>query len=395
MGWAGPTVTQFLGDMGAEVLKVESIQRYDWWRIMTMELEPGAWERRGAWNALNRNKLGITLDLSRPDGVRLCKQLVAVADVVVENYRAGVVDRFGLGYEALRAVNPSVVMLSMPAFGMTGPWRDYLGFGLNVEQISGLPTLTGYEDGGPMMHQFAPADPAAGFFGTVALMIALRQRRRTGRGQAIDLSQTEALTRFLGEHLVNFSMNRREPRRRGNRHSFAVPHGVYPCKGEDSWISIAVYSDAQWQALCKSMGHPGLTDDSRFTDSLGRFEHEDELDRIIGEWTSEWEHRELMTLLQQAGVPAGAAYSGPELLDDPQLLARDFWQSTTREYVGTRLNPGMYFKLSRTPGQMRLPAPTLGQHNGPVLGELLGVDEAGLDGLARDGIIGTEPLNPF
>lgn len=395
MGWAGPTVTHFLGDMGAEVIKIEAVQRYDWWRMMGMELKPGAWERRGGWNTVNRNKLGITLDLTRPDGVRLCRELVAVGDILVENYRAGVVERFGLGYETLRAINPSIVMLSMPAFGMSGPWRDYVGFGNNVEQLSGLPAIMGYENGRPTVLGTGIPDPVAGFFGTLAAIVALRQRRRTGRGQLIDLSQLEALTRLVGEHIVAFSMNRREPRRIGNRHAFAAPHGVYQCKGDDSWISIAVYNDAQWRALCAEMGHSEWADDARFADSLSRFERQDEMDRLIGEWTKAFEHRGLMTRLQNVGVPAGAAYAPQELLDDPQLQARGFWQMVTREHVGTKPHPGMYFKLSRTPGRIRLPAPTMGQHNALILGELLGVAQNEIARLEREKIIGTEPLNPF
>ena len=395
MGWAGPSVTHFLGDMGAEVIKIEAIQRYDWWRMMGMELKPGAWERRGGWNAVNRNKMGITLDLTRTEGVRLCRQLVAAGDIFVENYRAGVVNRFGLGYDTLRTVNPSTVMLSMPAFGMSGPWRDYVGFGNNVEQLSGLPTIMGYENGGPTALGTGIPDPVAGFFGTLAVMVALRQRRRTGRGQWIDLSQIEALTRLVGDHLVAFSMNRREPRRMGNRHSFAAPHGVYPCHGDDSWISIAVYTDAQWRALCSEMRRPDLADDPRFADSLSRFERQDDLDKLISVWAKGFEHRELMVRLQKAGVPAGAVYAPQEILDDPHLQARGLWETVTREHVGTHAYPGMYFKLSRTPGRIRLPAPTMGQHNALILGELLGVAQNEISRLEREKIIGTEPLNPF
>ena len=260
MGWAGPLAARHLVDMGAEVIKIESCERFDWWRgwEATQEwIDSNAAEQSASFNTVNRNKLDVTLDLMSPDGKDLLKRLVAIADVVVENYSAGVLPKLGLGYEALKAVNPELVMLSMPAFGTNGPWSAYRAYGSTVEHASGLPHLNGEADWPPTMVHVAYGDAVGGLNGAAALLTALRHRRRTGEGQYLDLSQSEGLFP-LGIHgILHQSVLGRPPARTGNRSPDCAPHGVYPARGQDQWVVIQVLTEPQWRAL------RGLVDGTR------------------------------------------------------------------------------------------------------------------------------------
>ena len=394
--WAGPLATQILGDLGAEVIKVESIQRLDSWRLFNpiRHTEEGWWERAANYNSVNRNKYNVTLDLTNPRGAQIFKRLVKIGDMVVENYSPRVMSNFGLDYSVLKELNPSLIMISFPGWGMTGPWRDYVGFAATIEQLAGVPQLTGYADGGPMTLSGAMAigDPVGGFTGAFALLMALQHRRRTGRGQHIDLSQNEALSTLLGDAIMDYTLNRKVQGRRGNRHPFMTPHGCYRCRGEDKWAVIAVSSDEEWVRLASAMGNPGWAKDERFADSLGRWQNQDELDKLIEEWTSQHSHYEVMTILQAAGIAAAPVVSPPELQSDPHLNERGFFENITLPQVGTHPYPGMFFKMSKTPGRVRLPPPRLGQHNEYVLGELLGMTQDEMAQLAEEKIIGTRPI---
>ena len=397
--WAGPLATMTLADLGAEVIKVESVQRIDSWRLLNQmrPSEDGAWERSMSGNSVNRNKYGITLNLTDPRAVRVFKQLVGISDVVIENYTPRVMSNFGLDYPVLKEINPSIIMLSLPGWGMTGPWRHYVGFARTVEQLSGLSQLTGYLDGGPAV--VGPGmdigDPAAGLSGAFAMLIALQHRRKTGRGQYIDCSQKETLTCLIGDVIMDYTLNRRVQGRRGNRHPFMAPHGCYRCRDEenqDRWVAIVVSSDEEWAQFSHALGDPAWTREPRFGEFLSRWRNQDELDKLIEEWTSQRRHYEVMTLLQAAGVAAGPDLWPPELLTDPHLRERGFFETITHPPVGTHRYPGMFYKMSRTPGQVRMPPPTLGQHNEYVLGELLGMTQDEMARLAEDKIIGTRPL---
>jgi crotonobetainyl-CoA:carnitine CoA-transferase CaiB-like acyl-CoA transferase len=392
MGWAGPLAARHLVDMGAEVIKIESCERFDWWRgwEATQEwIDSNAAEQSASFNTVNRNKLDVTLDLMSADGKDLLKRLVAVADVVVENYSAGVLPKLGLGYEALKAVNPELVMLSMPAFGTTGPWSAYRAYGSTVEHASGLPHLNGEADWPPTMVHVAYGDAVGGLNGAAALLTALRHRRRTGEGQYLDLSQSEGLFP-LGIHgILHQSVIGRPPVRTGNRSPDCAPHGVYPARGEDQWVVIQVLTEPQWRALRGIVA--GL---DAFGDVPDRLARRDELDRVVAAWTQPREAAEIMHELQANGVPAAAVYSALDVLADPHLAARGQWQMIERAYVGRQPNPVAPYRVGEVPYAIEAPAPTLGQHNRRVLGELLGLTDAELARLTRAGVIGDRPVMP-
>ena len=388
--WAGPMATALLADLGAEVIKIESIQRLDYLRLLGGWPTPDGYEWSSVFNGANRNKFGITLNLNDQRGKDIFKDLVRVGDIVTENFSPRVMENWGLTYDALKEINPRLIMLSMPGFGTTGPLRNYVTFGPNVEMVSGMPTISGYPGGEPMMTGYM-ADPAAGLMGAVAVMTALQYRRRTGKGQHIDLSQMEAITTFMGGALMDYVMNDRFQPRRGNRHPFLAPHGVYPCKGDDEWVTITISSDDEWSAFCAAVGSPDWTQEARFSDNRSRHENHDALDVLIGQWTSQHDRREIMGVLQQAGVAASPVLSYGDVLDDPQLQHRGFFQTVTRPVTGTHPYPGFPAKFSETPVTIRRPAPTLGQDNEHVLGTILGMTKEQIAQLAEDEIIGTQP----
>ncbi len=392
MGWAGPLAARHLVDMGAEVIKVESCERFDWWRGWEATEEwiaLNAAEQSASFNTVNRNKLDVTLDLTSPDGNALLKRLVAIADVVVENYSSGVLPKLGLDYAALKAVNPQIVMLSMPAFGSSGPWSRYRAYGSTVEHASGLPHLNGEPDGPPTMVHVAYGDAVGGLNGAAALLTALRHRRRTGDGQYLDLSQSEGLFP-LGIHgILHRSVTGHAPVRTGNRSATCAPHGVYPASGDDQWVVIQVLTEEQWGALAGVVA--GLRLFGGIDDRLAR---RDELDGVLSAWTRTRAPREIMMQLQDVDVPAAAVYSAADVIDDPQLAARRFWQMLPRAYVGLQPNPVAPYRVGQEPMPIDAPAPTLGQHNRQVLVELLGLTDADLARLTQAGVIGDRPVMP-
>jgi len=392
--WAGPFATQQLADMGAEVIKIESIQRIDVWRTSGIRpQEDGWWNRSPSTNTVCRNKFDITLNLGHPRGVALFKQLVKIGDVVAENFTPRVMENWGLHYPVLREINPNIIMISMPGSGMTGPWRHHIGFGASVEQMAGLPQLLGYLDGEPTIHGVGllPGDPFTGLNGAVALLMALHWRQVTGKGQYIDLAQSESLTTAIGDAIMGYTLNRRVQGRRGNRHPFMAPHGCYRCQGEDMWAVVAISSDEEWASFSQAIGSPAWTKEERFADSLGRWRNQDELDKLIEAWTAGHDHYQVMHILQVAGVRAAPVLTGPEVLSDPHLGKRGFFETYDQPGVGPLPYPGIPYKLSETPARIRMPAPTLGQHNEQILSELLGLSREEIAQLADEQVIGTRP----
>jgi crotonobetainyl-CoA:carnitine CoA-transferase CaiB-like acyl-CoA transferase len=397
MVWAGPYATRLLGDMGAEVIKIESVQVWD--QLRGLGSLPPETERRynksAYFNHNNRNKYGATLNLRHPRGKELFLELVKQCDVVMENYRAEVMDRLGLHYEALRTVNPDIIMVSMPGHGKTGPERDYVAYGTNVEQLAGVVSLTGYEGEQPQKTGISFGDPMAGTAAAGAVALALHYRNRTGRGQYIDLAQREALSAFVGEQMVGYSMSQETPGPRGNKHPFHAPHGVYPCQSrdeeDDPWVAIACESDAQFVALCAVIGEADLATDPRFATEADRYRNQETLAAPIAAWTQGRDKMAAMEELQAAGVPAGAVLSVQDLTASPQLRARGFWESVSDPDAGTWEMEGPAWVLTSNPAHVRLPAPNFGEHNQYVFGELLGQSAAELAALEAAGVIGTEP----
>ncbi len=400
---AGPYATLLLGCMGAEIIKVESCSRLDISRgparpgPESARLYPGGvpgehpWNRAGHYVHRNVNKRSVTLDLAMARGKALFLRLVGVCDALFENYRASVMDRLGLGYATLAQVNPRLVYVKISSQGATGPEKDYGSLGSTLEQTAGLASITGYEDGNPLMTNETYPDPVVGILAVGACMAALRRRRRTGTGTFVDLSQREVTASMLGEYVVDYARSGRVPSPMGNRHPLRVPQGVYPCQGDDMWLAVSVGTDAEWQGLCQAIGQPQLAQDARFATVLARRQHQADLDQFLSAWTQTHEHYHAMHTLQTHGVPAGAVLTGGETLTDPHLQERHFWEVVEHPEAGTYQQFSPPWRLSKNPPRPTTPAPGLGEHNHYVLGHLLGLAAQDIAGLEAEGVIGTRP----
>ena len=400
--WAGPLALKLLGDMGADVIKVESGRRTDTARgdpnpqsssAIYPNDEPGPepWNRAGLFNDRNRSKRGICLDLTMPEGIATLKRVVAASDVVAESYRFGVLERLGAGYEALRAVKPDIVYVSFSSQGATGPEREYGSYGAILEQTAGIASITGYRDGPPTSSGTFFPDPVVAMLGVGVVLAAVRRRDRTGEGSFVDLSQREVTTSIVPEMLMDYAMNGRTRGPQGNRHEVHAPQGVYPAAGEDAWIAITVRSDAEWRALAELIGGAELVSDARFATLLGRRRHHDEADALIAAWTREREPRATMEQLQALGVPAGMVHRGDTLIEDPQLVERGFWEPVTHPAAGRIPHLSRPFKLSRTPGWTPRHAPMLGEHTEEVLRDVAGLSESEIADLDALGVTRNVP----
>ena len=400
--WAGPYCTKLFADMGAEIIKMESLSVYDSHRgpvtpargiAAYPDGEPGEepWNRNGWFNCLHMSKYGVTLELTEAKGRRVFEHLVSISDVLIENFRQGSLERLGYTYEELRKHRPDLIYVSMPAFGNTGPWKGYLGYGIGQEQLSGMAHMTGYRGEGPMKSGINHGDPITGSHAAGVLMAALRHRRHTGKGMYIDVSQQESSVALMGPEVLAYQMTGEEPERRGNRSGWYAPANSYPCAGEDRWVTIAATNEEEWQQLTQVVGAAGLAADPRFATAEKRSENHDVLDKIISEWTSGQETYQVTYKLQKAGVPAGPVLRGPDLLQDAHYKDRGTFVTVDHPQVGPKQYPGMPWRMSATPGQVRWPSPTLGQHNREVYGELLGLTGPEIDQLEQTEIIGTKP----
>lgn len=391
--WAGPAATHFLAAMGADVIKIESVQRPDGMRF-TSTAPPKVdrwWEWCPVFHGANGGKRSVTLDLSKPAGLDLVKQLIAGADAVTENFSPRVMDNFGLTWDAIHEVNPAAVMVRMPAFGLDGPWRDRTGFAQNMEQVSGLAWVTGYEDGAPIIPRGA-CDPLAGMHVVVALLAALDERDLTGTGLLVEATAVEVALNVAAEQVLEYSAYGRLIGRLGNRGPVAAPQGVYPSREREEWVAIATATDEQWQALAKILGR-NLGDRADLATPAGRRAAHDELDDVIGTWCATHTQDRAVIELLDKGVPAAPAINPRDIAFNPQLAARQFFEPIDHAVTGHHDLPGLPFRAStHNGGWLRSPPPTLGEHNEEVLGDLLGLDRDTLTALAEDSIIGTRPL---
>jgi len=386
--WAGPFCTMQLAHLGAEVIRVESARRVCLLRNLPPWLEgkPGI-NRSGYFNQYNQGKRSITLDLSQPEAKEIAKRLVAASDVAAENFAAGVIERLGLGYEALKGVKEDIIMISMSGYGQTGPESGYVSYGPAQVPLAGMSSLTGYAGWQPMHVGMSYGDPNAGRHAAFAVLAALLYRERTGKGQYIDMSQWESTMVLLGEGFMDFAMNGTQPPRSGNRDPWMAPHGIFRCDGEDQWLSIACGSDGEWRALCGAMGRPGLADDPRFRTLADRKANEDALEAIVEEWTSTQDPMAATELLQAAGVAAFPPMVNYMLDADPHLAERGFWVEKEHPEVGAVRHTGIPWRMSETPCEVWRAAPTLGQDNEYVFGELLGMSGKQIVELAERGVI--------
>ena len=400
--WAGPYCTKLMADMGAEIIKMESLSVYDSHRgpinpargiAAYPDGEPGdePWNRNGWFNCLHLSKYGITLELTSETGRNVFDQLVSISDVVIENFRQGSLERLGYSYETLRRLRPDLIYVSMPAFGNSGPWQKYLAYGIGQEQLSGMAHMTGYRGEGPMKSGINHGDPITGSHAAGVLLAALRYRKRTGKGMYIDVSQQESAVSLIGADVLAYQLTGEEPQRRGNRSPYFAPHNCYRCAGEDRWVAIAVTNDEEWRQLAQLVGGSELSADPRFATLAGRLENEDQLDDLISGWTVDKKAYDLCHLLQREGVPASPVMGGPDLLADPHYAARGTFVRVNHEQVGEKTYPGIPWKMSATPGKARWASPTLGQHNRQIYGELLAMPTDDITALEEQGIIGTIP----
>ncbi len=399
MGWAGTLATRQLADLGAEVIKVEGRAYPDWWRGSDYSEEANTVHQHELalnFNFLNRNKTGITLDLTRPEGADLLRRLVRTADGVVENYACGVLAKLGLDYARLVREKPGLVMVSMPAFGATTPWAEVRAYGSTLEHGSGLPSITGRPEDPPIMNHIAYGDPIGGLNACPALLAGILHQRRTGEGQFVDLSQVECLFPLVAPWVIEQSTTGAVAPRRGNRHPWMAPHGCFRCAGDDAWVVVAVTSDEAWPALARTIGRPELAADPSLASAEGRRAREDELEAAIEAWTSGRSPDEAMAALQAKSVAAGAVRGLRETMQtEPQLTARGFWQKIDRPFLGPHLQ-----SLARVPRRRpRLPDPNSRpeQLDRPVttrevLTRLLGLSAAELDRLEDARIIGETPV---
>ncbi len=387
-GWvlAEPYGSMLLAHMGAEVIKIESRAKVDEQRVQgggTVSKDP---EASSNFFEINMNKLSVTLNLKSAKGIELAKRIVSISDVATENMRPGVMNRLGLGYEDLRQVKPDIIMLSLSGYGGTGPLSKYAAYAPCFSCFSGQAFLTGYADGVPNTLT-SDCDARAGTMGAFAILMALLIRDKTGQGQHIDLSSSEALNMQIGDQMMEYSMNGRNPKRCGNRDAIMAPHNTYRCKGDDAWISIAVGNDAEWNALCRVMGDPEWTKDEAFSSQYGRWQNQDKLDKHITEWTMNYDYNELMADLQNAGVAAIPSFKAEDLFTNPHLLERGAITKVHHPVLGDRRVITPPWKFSETPATISRVAPLLGEHNEYVFGELLGMSTSEMKQLMDDKII--------
>ena len=395
-----PSAMKWLGDMGAQVIRLESVQRLESYRTDSLyhnDVEGEFWNRGANFYEQNRNKLGLTLDLSRDEGRGVLRDLIAVADVFAENFTPRVIRNFGLEYEDLRKIRPDIIMVSSTGYGFEGPWANFGATGPATEGAAGLAYVTGYRDGGPVMSEIPFTDYTAGEHTVAAVMLALMHRLNTGQGQFIDVSQTQTCSATVPEALLDWTVNGRVEERIGNEDPAMSPHGCYPCAGDDRWIAIAVDSDGSWRGLCRVMGRADWAADDRYADVLGRIRHRAELDKMLGFETRSHDNHELMTRLQAEGVAAGAVADSEDLLFNVHLKERRFYE-VVEHHEATGMPPlpyaGRPWKLSGTPAVAPQPAPIMGQHNRDILAGLLGRTDDEVAALEEERIIGYTPLSP-
>jgi benzylsuccinate CoA-transferase BbsF subunit len=377
---AGPYATRILADFGAEVIKVQS-------KKTAKGIESNLTTYFNTWN---RNKRSVTLDMSYPEARKILLKLIERSDVLIENFSPRVMLNWGLNYEKLKEVRSALIMVSMSAMGQTGPWKDYVAFGPTLHALSGLTYLTSFEKDSPMGLGYAYADSISGLYAALIVLAALEYRERTGQGQYIDLSEYEAICTLMGPVLLDTSLHEKEVLPHGNRSNDipAAPYGCYKCSGLDRWCVIAVFNEEEWQNLCKVLGVPDWTKEEKFSTLLKRKENGEELDELLTQWTFQHSPEQVVSLLQEAGVPAGVVQNAEDLARDPQLVARDFFIHLEHPILGSTISDRspIRFEDDLTVGWKA--GPILGEDNRYVFIELLGLTEGEFSSLIERGIIG-------
>jgi len=390
--WAGPEAARLLALLGADVLHLEATRAPDGMRMAggLFADQPQWWERSAITLSANTGKRGITLDLTTEDGRDLLDRLLTDADVVLENFSPRVAERFALTPERLHDLNPGLILVRMPAFGLDGPWRDRVGFAQTMEQVTGMAWITGHVDDQPRIPR-GPCDPLAGAHAAFAVLTALRERERTGDGSFIESTMVEAALNVAAEQVIEWTANGVELQRMGNRAPGFAPQGLYACAGDEQWLAISVATDAQWVELVDVLGRPAWAEAPGLADAAGRAAAHDTIDAELAAWAADRDLGPTVEALVAAGVPAGAARDPRTITTHPQLAARGFFEELDHPVCGPRSFVGLPFRYASVERWLSRPAPTMGQHDPEVLGGELGLSDEELERLAAAGIIGTAP----
>lgn len=380
---AGPFCGQLLADFGAEVIKAEPPGKGDPMREWGRHRHNG---RTLWWPILARNKKSLSLDLRSPEGQAIVRRLVPQCDIVLENFRPGTLERWGLGYDELRALNPGLIMVRVSGYGQSGPYRDKAGFGSVGEAMGGIRSITGFPDRPPTRIGISIGDSLAATFATIGALTALHQRQRSGRGQEVDIGIYEGVLSLMESMIPEYQLTGHVRTRTGNILPNVAPSNIYPTAA-GGWFAIGANADAIFRRLCAAMGRPELADDARYATHKARGEHQAELDDLIAEWTVAHDAGELQRLMDEYGVPAGQIYTAKEMLADPHFAARQAIVGVNAPGIGEIKMQNVFPKLSETPGGIDWAGPELGEHNQYVLSDLLGMSQAEVDALREKRII--------
>ncbi|MFC1925956.1 CaiB/BaiF CoA transferase family protein, partial [Chloroflexota bacterium] len=387
-GWvfAGPYLATMLGDLGAEVIKVETRSRIDSMRISPDNLDRDP-DRDPWFHSGVRNQLSITIDMEQPKAIPLLKDLIRVSDIVIENFSPRVMKAHGLDYESLTEINPGLIMISLPAAGKYGPLRDAQTYGPSLTGLAGIDGLVGYPGERVLGLQQAYADVNSSLHGVFAVLSALYYRKRTGKGQSIDMAQLEAVISIAGEGIMEYTINGTVLEAQGNRYPTMCPHNNYPCQGEDKWVSIAIKTEEEWHSFCEAIGQPSWATNERFSDKDSRQRNQEELDRVISEWTINHTNYEVMEILQKAGVAAAPCLDTEGRFFDPHLQERRTYLEVEHPVTGVDFVANTAWSLSENPTEIRCPSPSLGEHNSYVFRDLLGIADNEIARLEAEKVI--------
>lgn len=390
--WAGPRATKLLADMGAEVIKIEHLDHADRAKPSCVtEHSQRKMNRATPFEQKHRNKIGFSLNLSLDEGKSVFRELVSISDVVIENFSAGVMDRLGLGHNNLREIKPDIITVSMPGFGNSGPWKNYVAYGVTQEQITGLYELTGYKNGVPMKTGTNVGDPMNATHAAVATLSAVVQRLLDGQGEYVDFSQYESFSTLMFESIMNYAANGVMNERNGNESNYQSPHDTYRCKGTDAWVTVAISNQDEWEKLCAAIGRTELAKEPEYSSQHSRRNHKQYLDDVITEFTQSKTKYDVMTLMQEHGVPCTAVLNTQDLLLDDHVKDRNFIETlehpdgeTHKYYFGST-----WRENNSTTKTVRSAAPLLGEHNEYVCTDLLGIPTDKLDSMEELGLFAT------
>jgi len=383
---AGAQATVLLAEFGAEVVKIESLKPHAS-RSIGGQFGPGV---GGAWAVEYHSKMSVTLNMQDPRGRDIARELISVSDIVIENFTPKVLPSWGLTYPEMRKLRPDLIYISMPGTGRIGPYSSYRTLGPIVQALSGLTFLGGLPSEEPSGWGFSYMDHTSGYYAAMAAIQAVYHRRRTGKGQWIDLSQVFCAATLTGPSLLDYAVNKRNAFVAGNRSKYqpAAPYGAYPCEGDDRWCAISVMNDAQWHALCKEMGNPSWAKDPKFATGESRAENQDTLDSLVGEWTRRFDRYTLMERLQAAGIPAGVVQNGEDRVErDPQFKHRNLFRSLEHPTMGSGLVPDLPVKFVKQQAGPLYSSTPMREFNDEVYKSILGMPSSSVEAYEKAGVI--------